>query len=72
LGQGRIQGGILGVKTPTLFGNFFNFLGFFKKKIPKLPLNFPFHAKIFQNPYLEKFLYTPLIWVTDAFSPLIK
>ena len=36
----------MGVKTLSPFGNFFNFLGFLRKKL--------------QNPSLEKFLDTPL------------
>jgi len=57
--QGRIQGGIGEGFSP--FGNFFSVLWFFKKKIPKPPLNFPVHTKKFQNPSLEKFLDTPLM-----------
>jgi len=56
----RIQRGVLVDKTPTLFGNFFQFARVFKTKIPKSPLNFPFHTKIFQNPSHEKFLDTSL------------
>jgi len=37
-------------------GNFFNLLRFLRK----IPLNLPFHTKIFQNPSLVKFLDTPL------------
>jgi len=45
--QGRIQGGVLGIKSP--FSEiFFNLLEFFKKKKS-------------QNPPLRKFLDTPLI-----------
>jgi len=66
-----IQGGVLGVKTPTFLGNFFNLLGIYKKKkIPKPPLNFPFHTKMFQNPSLEKFLDMPLKFnLTPILSP---
>jgi len=45
--QGRIQGWVLGVKTPTFLGIFHSLEGFFKKKIT--------------NPSLEKFLDTPLL-----------
>jgi len=59
VGQGRIQGGVLGVKTPTLFGKFLQFARVFNKKILKPLLNFPFHTKIFQNPSLKKFWIRP-------------
>ena len=36
--QRRIQGGVLGVKTSPLLGNFFQFARVFKKKSPKKPL----------------------------------
>jgi len=61
--QGRIQGGVLGVKPLSFLGNFSNVLGFFNKKIPKPPLKFPVHTEKFQNPSLKKFLNTPLIEV---------
>jgi len=35
--QGRILGGVMGVKAPPLWEIFFNLLGYFKKKIPKPP-----------------------------------
>ena len=38
--QGRIKGGVLWVKPPTLLEIFFNLNEFFNKKIPKPLLNF--------------------------------
>jgi len=47
----------LGVKTPPLMEIFFNFLGFFEKKIPKYPLNFAVYIKNSKYP-LKNFLIT--------------
>jgi len=60
--QGRIQGRVFGVPLIEIF---FNLLGFFKKKIPKPPLNFPVHTKKFQNPSLQIFLGTPLDLISN-------
>jgi len=58
--QGRIQGGVFGVKTLSFFAYFFQFARVFKEKNQKPPLNFPVYTKIFQNPSLKKCLDTPL------------
>jgi len=63
--QGRIQGGVLGVKTPLFSRNFFQFARVFQEKNPKTPLNFPVHTKKIQNPSLGKFLDTPLFGGID-------
>jgi len=47
--QGSIQGGVLGVKTPTLHGKFSQFARAFKKKIPNPP-NFSLPFKNISNP----------------------
>jgi len=59
--QGRIQGGVLGVKTPTLFGKFFQLARGFYEKIPKPPLNFPFYTKNFKTPALKNFSIRPCV-----------
>jgi len=62
--QGRIQGGVLGVKTTNLFGNFFQFARVFRKTIPKPPPKFSLQYKNISTPPpspLEKFLDTPLV-----------
>jgi len=60
--QGRIQGGVLGVKTPTLFGNFFQSARVFKEKKIQTPPP-PKFSRPYKNilkPFLKKFLDTPL------------
>jgi len=49
----------LRAKTP-LFEKNFQFAKVFQEKNSKTPLNFSVHAKKIQNPFLEKFLDTPL------------
>jgi len=55
---------------PPSFGNFFR--RFFKKKNPKISLNFPIHTKKIKTP-LKKFLDTPLYGNTpDSHSSFAK
>jgi len=48
--QGRIKGGVLGIKTPTLFGNFFQFSRGFYEKNPKTPPKFSLLYKKISKP----------------------
>jgi len=50
----RIQGGVLGVKPPTLFGNFFQFTRVFYGKNPKTPSKFSLSYKNISKPLPRK------------------
>jgi len=54
--QGRIQGGVLGVKPLLFLGNFFNLLGLFQIKIPKYfpPPKFSLPYKSISKPLPRK------------------
>jgi len=58
--RGVFREGFCGSKPLPFLRNFFNLLGFFKKKNPKTPPKFSLPYKKFQNPSLKKFLDTPM------------
>jgi len=57
--QGRIQGGVLGVKTPPFLGKYFQFARVFKEKNPNPPLIFSSIQKNFKTPPSKNFWIRP-------------